>query len=316
MNHYNPKVSILIPLYNSEKYISETINSCLKQIYKNIEIIIVDDGSQDNSYEIARKFENKNVIVVKQQNKGASAARNKAFEISTGNYIQYLDADDLLSEDKIEDQIEIFKENGESIVTACSWGDFYGDIEKTKFNKTELWQNLKPVEWLEIAWKNRYMMQPACFLTPRKIIEKSGGWDESLTLNDDGEFFCRVILQSSKVVFTEGKVFYRRNVENNLSSRSSYKDAKSQLDSCISYQNNIFKVERTERIKSALANNYINFIYIFYRYPDLVKIAKSKLSDLGYRKIPVVLGGEKFKKTAKILGFENTLKLRKLITGK
>ena len=99
----NPKVSILIPLYNSEEYIAETIDSCLNQTYDNIEIIIVDDGSTDAGLEIARQYEIKyeNIKVKTQKNSGAPVARNKAFALSTGEYIQYIDADDLLHPDKI-----------------------------------------------------------------------------------------------------------------------------------------------------------------------------------------------------------------------
>ena len=102
-----PKVSILIPLYNSENYIEETIQSCLNQTYENIEIIIVDDGSTDKSLQIAKSFESGKLKVYSQPNSGACKARNLAFEKSIGDYIQYLDADDLLSENKIENQRKV-----------------------------------------------------------------------------------------------------------------------------------------------------------------------------------------------------------------
>lgn len=92
----SPKVSILIPCYNSERFVAETLDSCLAQTYRNIEIIVVDDGSTDNSFAIAKSFESNIIKVYRQDNSGACAARNYAFRKSSGEYIVYLDADDIL----------------------------------------------------------------------------------------------------------------------------------------------------------------------------------------------------------------------------
>jgi len=87
-----PLVSILIPAYNAERWIGETIRSALAQTWPRKELIIVNDGSRDRTLEVARQFASGNVLVVTQQNQGASAARNKAFELCQGDYIQWLDA--------------------------------------------------------------------------------------------------------------------------------------------------------------------------------------------------------------------------------
>src|SRR5580658_7551096 len=101
-----PLVSILIPAYNSEEWITQTIRSALAQTWPRKEIIVVDDGSKDATVAIARQFEPLGVLVHAQKNQGASAARNKAFSLSHGAYIQWLDADDLLALDKITRQME------------------------------------------------------------------------------------------------------------------------------------------------------------------------------------------------------------------
>src|SRR5471030_2045816 len=100
-----PLVSIVIPSYNAEKYLSETIQSALNQTWQHKEIIVVDDGSTDDSLQIAESFKSEIVKVFVQKNKGASAARNTGLREAKGDYIQFLDADDLLSPDKIEAQI-------------------------------------------------------------------------------------------------------------------------------------------------------------------------------------------------------------------
>ena len=99
-------VSIIIPAYNAECWISNTILSALSQTWPKKEIIIVDDGSTDNTLTAARRFESEILKVVAQQNKGASAARNKGLRFAQGNYIQWLDADDILAPDKISHQLK------------------------------------------------------------------------------------------------------------------------------------------------------------------------------------------------------------------
>ena len=100
-----PLISILIPAYNAEKWIGETIRSALSQTWPNKEIIIVESGSTDNTLRVARQFESPIVKVLSQPNEGASSARNTAFSVSQGEYIQWLDADDLLAPDKIARQM-------------------------------------------------------------------------------------------------------------------------------------------------------------------------------------------------------------------
>ncbi len=99
--NYLSKVSVIIPIYNSEQFLEETIKTVLHQDYKNIELILVDDGSTDGSLQIAKKYESDKVTVLHQLNQGACVARNLGLEHATGIYIQFMDADDLLSSSKI-----------------------------------------------------------------------------------------------------------------------------------------------------------------------------------------------------------------------
>src|ERR1700756_4939792 len=105
-----PFVSILIPAYNAESWIADTIRSAIAQTWPYKEIIVVDDGSADGTLEVAQRFAGKDVRVVTKENQGAAAARNHAFKLCQGDYIQWLDADDLLARDKIERQIAALRE--------------------------------------------------------------------------------------------------------------------------------------------------------------------------------------------------------------
>ena len=132
----NPLVSIIIPVFNSEKYIGATIASAVEQTWPNKEIIVVDDGSTDKSLEIAEKLKDSFIKVFSQENKGASVARNKGLKEAKGEYIQFLDADDLLSPDKIEGQLNALK-GSITHLALCKTKYFYDGEEQNKFNPRE-----------------------------------------------------------------------------------------------------------------------------------------------------------------------------------
>ena len=102
----NPLVSILIPAYNAELWIEETLQSAIHQTYANKEIIVVNDGSQDNTLEILKRYESAGVKIVDQPNAGGAAARNTALAHAQGEYLEWLDHDDLLAPDKISEQMK------------------------------------------------------------------------------------------------------------------------------------------------------------------------------------------------------------------
>lgn len=150
----NNLVSILIPVYNSEKWIAETINSSINQTWSNKEIIIVDDGSTDNTLQIAREFQSKSLMVITQKtNRGASAARNNALSYAQGDYIQWLDADDLLHPNKIEYQFkQIEKDKDTGILFSSAYGLFYFRYLNARFIPNALWKDLSPVEWITLKF--------------------------------------------------------------------------------------------------------------------------------------------------------------------
>src|SRR6266568_4797527 len=129
-----PLVSILIPAYNAEKWLAETLRSALVQTWENREVIIVDDGSKDRTLALARSFESEVVKVFTQKNQGAAATRNRAFSLCHGAYIQWLDADDLISPDKIARQMESLGDSPEpKILLSGEWGSFMHRPSRAKF---------------------------------------------------------------------------------------------------------------------------------------------------------------------------------------
>jgi len=311
------KVSIIIPAFNAASYVEDTVNSVLNQTYKNIEIIIIDDYSTDNTWSVLTDLEERNLSLIKvfkNYGKGACAARNYGYELSSGDYIQYLDADDLLHPSKIETQIKLFKEFGNDIVCSGLWGRFYDLPKDVKWEHQNINKDYdKPIEWLVDCWNGNGMGQTSIWLSHRSLIEKSGKWNEKLSLNQDGEFFSRVLMNADAIKFSEeSKVYYRSGNSQSISQQNTQtiKKATSLLLSYELYQKNCKKFLKLEIVKKGLAQNYLSFIYQFYPlFPDLQKKAEANFYNLGYKKMWPV-GGESFKKIAKVIGLKNALRLR------
>jgi glycosyltransferase involved in cell wall biosynthesis len=183
-------VSILIPAFNAQKWIRESIQSALLQTWQNKEIIVVDDGSRDDTLRIARSFESKILKVLSQDNTGACGARNRALSSAQGDYIQWLDADDLLTPGKISSQLEQTHGDLTSLTLLTSpFGTFYYRHRKATFTPTSLWQDLSPVDWIINKFTEHAWMNPVTWLVSRKLTEMAGPWDERLSTSgdDDGE---------------------------------------------------------------------------------------------------------------------------------
>src|SRR5215468_4372384 len=175
-------VSILIPAYNAERWISDTIRSALAQTWPYKEIIVVDDGSTDGTLAVVRRFEPRGVRVFTQPNQGAAMTRNTAFSLAQGDYIQWLDADDLLAPDKISKQMEAANEcHSKRVLFSSAWGAFLYRVSKAQFSPTSLWRNLSPVEWLLRKMGQNLHMQTATWLVSRELTDAAGPWNTRLS---------------------------------------------------------------------------------------------------------------------------------------
>lgn len=130
----NDLITVIVPIYNTSKYLDKCINSIIKQTYENIDIILINDGSNDNSQEICEKYQKKDkrIRLINQKNKGVSKARNKGLELSKGKYISFIDADDFIEQNMLEKMYENISKT-QSDVTVCGY-DFYKN-GKYKFIK-------------------------------------------------------------------------------------------------------------------------------------------------------------------------------------
>lgn len=280
----NALVSIIIPAYNSEKWIKHTIESALSQTWKNKEIIVVDDGSTDKTFEITKQYESTQLKVISQENKGACAARNNALNIAQGEYIQWLDADDLLAPNKIEVQLSdsnLISKPG--ILHSAAWGYFYYRLSKAKFNRNKLWQDLSPNEWLQIRFGEGGFIPTQAWLVSRRLTEIAGLWDERLRRNQDGEYFCRVVACSEFVKFhADAKSYYRKGNLFSISmtrSKSILESIDLSNDLCVDH---FLKLRNDEKSRQACVKYLQKFIQnIQFADSEIILKNQKRIRELG-----------------------------------
>jgi len=308
MDDMKPLVSILIPAYNSEEWIAQTIRSALAQTWQRKEIIVVDDGSKDQTAATARRFASKEVAVVSTENQGSAAARNHALQLSQGDYIQWLDADDLLSPGKIESQLAALRgvEN-KRILLSSSWAFFNYRTQRARFIESSLWHDLSPAEWLVRKMSENLHMQTSTWLTSRELAEAAGPWDARLVSDDDGEYFCRVLMASEGTRFVpEAKVFYRITPSANRVSHIGTSDRKKDamllsMRLHIQYLRSLDDSERARKASLVYMQNWLDQFYP--ERPDIVAELQALAAELqGHLQQPQLRW--KFAWMAPIFGFK------------
>ncbi len=284
-----PLVSIIIPCHNAERWVGATIESALEQTWPNQEVIVVNDGSDDGSLAVARRYESRKLRVIDELNRGAASARNTGLAAASGEFIQYLDADDLLAPDKIEKQARMLLERGLNNLCTCPWARFTGNIESAVFVPQALWRELSPVEWMITAWEQNLMMATATWLMPRELAKKAGPWDASFRTNplDDMEYFDRVRAVAERIIFcAEAKAYYRSALPASLSGARS-EDAWNAISSTLHRSADLLlRLEDSARTRHAGAAILQRFVFEAYpRMPALTNLATERVRELGGTKL-------------------------------
>ena len=294
-------VSVIIPIYNCESRIFKTLESAFNQSYPNIEIILVDDSSTDSSLAIIKQFQDKNIKIISLNNSGAAAARNSGLKIANGYYIQFLDAGDVLSFNKIEKQVEALQDQKDKIAVS-NYCQFTFDNQLNNFKATDqssfIYSTDNTTDFLVNLWGGNGEMnfiQTNSWLVPMSIIDKVGMWRNYRCPDDDGEFFARVILASSGIVYTPGVYNYYHiepNGRNQLSKNKNKKHLQNTLLTIdLKHKYLSFKGE-TPTIRKAIAAQYLRFaVDNFPAQLKLSKIAFKRYRDLNVNVNVPKLGG-------------------------
>ena len=276
-------VSILIPAFQSEAWICRALDSCKLQGEVVGEIIVVDDGSTDNTAQIIERWSSNTayqVQLIRTENRGACHARNLAFSNSKFPWIQWLDADDELGHSKIETSLRCLEQEPQ-ILTACKWKPTPPSPQEKLSSFDNRWgevpERSSPADWLAL---DRHMV-PHCYMGHRDLFAQAGPWDESLRINQDGEFFARVIAKSKGVLFQKGPhVLYRTSSKDSVSQFTPGK-AESLFKSIESMAQTALSVETSPRMKQMIANRWQAFIYTSYPHrKDLNIRAQKKIKQL------------------------------------
>lgn len=300
-----PLVSIIIPCFNSEGWVAATIDSALLQTWPDKEIIVVNDGSKDGSLAVVRRFEARGVRVLDQPNAGASAARNAGLRAARGQYIQFLDADDLLAPDKIEHQVHLLEPLGLGVLSSSRWAHFGESPEKAEFKEQANYRDLSGVEFLQLHWEESCMMQPAAWLAPRALLDAAGPWDESLSLNDDGEYFARVMLAAERIVFCRAALtYYRAHQGPRLSARRDRRSLESLYQSVKLTTERLLVADASARTRGAVAFAWKWTAFELYPdAPDLSLLAEAQAGRLGGSPRPFP-AGLRFQLATKLIGWK------------
>jgi glycosyltransferase involved in cell wall biosynthesis len=210
---YMPRISIVIPAHNCETTITKTIDSVLKQSFTDFELIVIDDGSQDKTLEVVSKINDPRIKVLSYPKAGANVSRNRGLALAQGNFISFLDADDIWSPDKLASQIQAL-ENDSNAKVAYSWTDYIDDNDKFLLAGTHITANAEVYEQLLIT---NFLESGSNPLICKETILTLGGFDESLTAAQDWDMWLRLANKYNFVCIPQSQILYRIRA-NSLSS--------------------------------------------------------------------------------------------------
>lgn len=205
------KISTIIPTYNASRYICQCIDSVLNQTYSQHEIIVVDDGSTDNTYELLQGY-SKVIKYIYQENSGPSSARNRGIEVSTGDWLAFVDSDDVWMPDKLEKQVKCISKNRDYVLVVS---DMYegNDPSCTKAPIFEKFDDIKEGFIFDRLLKSSYIYTPTV-LVNKDIVKEFNGFDTKLNMLEDLDLFLKIAYKYQIGVVNEMLVFRRRHDQN------------------------------------------------------------------------------------------------------
>ncbi len=200
-----PLISVIIPAYNSEKTIGDTIESVLNQTFSDFELIVINDGSKDRTLEIVSNIQDPRIKVFSYPNAGVCVSRNRGFQIATGKYVSFLDADDLWTPDKLEAQLKALESNPQAAV-AYSWTSRID--ESGQFLYEGIHPNFSGDVYANLIAQNFLDGNPLILSEAFKAV---GGYDESFTHCEDWDMYLRLAERYHFVVVRRPQILYRKS---------------------------------------------------------------------------------------------------------
>lgn len=208
--------SVIIPLYNKAPYIAKAIESVLGQTYRDFEVIVIDDGSTDQSLEVAKTFENKSITIISQPNSGVSTARNNGVKLAKHPYICFLDADDWWHPTFLEEMKQLITD----FPDAGIYGSGYYIVKngKERIAPIGVPQGFERgiIDYCEVYAKTLCMpIWTGAVIVPKNIFDEEGGFKSQLKLGEDFDLWIRIVLKHKAILVNKPLAYYNQDVDVN-----------------------------------------------------------------------------------------------------
>ena len=282
-------MSVIIPCYNSANYISMAIQSVLQQSYSDLEILVVDDGSTDTTGEIVGGYADSRIRYVFQKNAGVSAARNKGIREASGEFIAFLDADDIWFNDKLAWQIQCMKQTPQVSVVFSDFAasDFnnamiesyykqaFNFFREYSFGLSDIYRNKATIhlfdEDVEVYWDDVFQylifgnfILPSTVLMRKSVISRAGLFDEKYRVAEDTEFFLRVAKNHVLAFINKPLLIYRLPDDTHLSGKANIERLiKNNIKILMSHLSSPDSVTHRTKIKRAIGKCYYRLSYYY-----------------------------------------------------
>ncbi len=307
-----PAVSVIMPVFNAAAFVEEAVSSVLEQTLQDLELVIVNDGSTDQSAAILNRFDDPRIRVLHQANAGQSAAINRGVQVSCGEFIKIVDADDWINPGHLESQL-VSVQGFDHQLSACRWGYFQKDFTRPILRDEHANRDYSdPLEWIvDSLTLDEGMMGGWKWLIPRAVWERSGGYDERLSLNNDFHASIAILLASAGVRFAPEAVYsYRKGLPGSLSGTRSRRAMQSALlTTQLGCELLLLRKDSTE-IRKLCGNRFRRWAYDFFpEHPDLANAAEQQALQLGHDDVPFP-GGRLAQSLCRMLGWRGVRQLQ------
>jgi glycosyltransferase involved in cell wall biosynthesis len=244
-----PIISIIIPAYNSEKTIKRTVESILNQSFSNFELIIINDGSNDSTLDVISSIYDSRIKVFTYPNAGANVGRNRGINLAEGEFVSFIDADDIWTQDKLQSQFQALQDNPEATVS-YSWTDYINEEDEFVVTGTHITANGDVYEELLLT---NFLENGSNPLIRKDALIELGGFDESLSAGQDWEMWLRLATKYKFVAVPKVQILYR------LSPKSQSSNLTRQEKLCLQVLTKAYQLKPSQNprnLSTSLANLY------------------------------------------------------------